>query len=172
MKKLMLMLLLTLCASIAYGQAAKDGGARQPDQWLDVPNTALEIGFADDWDVQEKDDTLIGVSLDGKVHFLAAAVKAKTFNDAAEKSKNFYGDWMHDLTLADEPSMKKRDGMQIVSTRGTAKSKTDDEPLSFDMNIVSYNGKWVVIVAFGSQEALKAHAADIELTQASYRRVK
>ncbi len=116
MKKLMLMLLLTLCASIAYGQAAKDGGARQPDQWLDVPKTALEMSFKDDWDARDENDTLVAVSPDGKVHFLAAAVKAKSWNEAATKNKDVYGDWMHDLAFAKEASMKKSSGLQIFST--------------------------------------------------------
>ncbi len=169
MKKLLLLLLLTLCASIAYGQAAKNGGARQPAQWFDVPNAAVKIGFADDWDVREENDTLIGVSPDGKVHILTAVVQND--DEDEDKSDKIIGVWLADFKRMKNAKQRKVNDFGLLSGSGTAKAKADNEPVEYlgDM-VLMVGGKVVIAIAFGSPAALQEHAAEIEVTRNSFKK--
>lgn len=170
MKKLMLMLLLTLGASITYGQAAKNDGARQPAQWFDVPNAALKISFADDWDVKKENDTLIGVSPDGKVRILAAVVQNDD-DDEDDGTNKIIGEWLADFKRMKNAKQRKVNDFGLLSGSGTAKSKADNEPVEYlgDM-IMMKGGKVVIVIAFGSEDALKNNAADIELARNSFKK--
>jgi hypothetical protein len=168
MKKLMMMLLLTLGASIAYGQAAKNDGVRQPAQLFDVPNAALKIGFADDWDVKKENETLIGVSPDGKVRILAAVVQNDDEDDRTDK---IIGEWLVDFKRMKNAKQRKVNDFGLLSGSGTAKSKADNEPVEYlgDM-VMMIGGKVVIVIAFGSKDALKDNAADIELARNSFKK--
>ena len=167
----MMMLLLALCgASIAFGQDDKHNAV----QIMEVPNSVVELSFAGGWDVEEKDEMVIATSPDGKVRLAATAIKANSLNLALNVGKTFCEQWMRNFNFSKELGTKKSGGLQIATTGGSAKDKGDDEPLNFDLDFIAVekrkDDKFVVLVSFGSEEAMSDNAADIEMTRKSFKK--